>query len=104
MTLVFSPYQLWRQRRPLRGPPLLQPGVLRGEGDIGSWSLVDREEPVPLDPGQRLAAADNPGYARALRSTSVDGMTIFEGAPVIGIALAPLDTGTGLIPILVTLR
>jgi hypothetical protein len=60
--------------------------------------------PGGILPGQRLAAADNPGHARPLRSTSVEGLTVFEGAPVVGIALAPLETGTGLIPVLVTLR
>lgn len=58
----------------------------------------------PIAVGQRLAAASNPGYARLLQTTSVNDVTVVEGAPVIGIALAPLDSGTGLIPVMVTLR
>jgi hypothetical protein len=58
----------------------------------------------PIAVGQRLAAADNPGYARLLLTTKVNEVTVVEGAPVIGIALAPLDSGTGLIPVMVTLR
>jgi len=58
----------------------------------------------PIATGQRLAAAGNPGYARLLLTTRVNDITVVAGAPVIGIALAPLDSGTGLIPVMVTLR
>ncbi|MCA9958434.1 MAG: hypothetical protein KC443_05345 [Anaerolineales bacterium] len=54
--------------------------------------------------GQRLTAAETPGYARALRTETINGMVISEGAPVIGIALDSPDPATGLVPILVTLR
>ncbi len=54
--------------------------------------------------GVRLAAADRAGHARALRSRMLDGMLVVEGAPAIGAALGPLDAGTGLIPVMVTLR
>ena len=54
--------------------------------------------------GQRLAVAGRAGHARALRSRILDGMEVIEGAPLVGIALAPLESGTGLIPVLVTLR
>jgi hypothetical protein len=54
--------------------------------------------------GQRLTAADRPGHVRALRTRTLEGMVVTEGAPVVGIALAPLDRDTGMIPVLVTLR
>ncbi len=54
--------------------------------------------------GQRLTAADRPGHARALRTRMLEGMVVTEGAPVIGIALAPLDKDSGTIPVLVTLH
>lgn len=54
--------------------------------------------------GQRLAAADRPGHARLLQTRTLDGMLVSEGAQVLGIALAPLDRGTGLIPVFVTLH
>ncbi len=54
--------------------------------------------------GQRLAAADRPGHARLLQTRTLDGMLVSEGAQVLGIALAPLDKGTGLIPVFVTLH
>jgi hypothetical protein len=57
-----------------------------------------------IQPGQRLVAGEEPGYARAQRTVSLEGVLVAEGAAVAGIALAPLDTGTGLIPVLVTLR
>jgi hypothetical protein len=58
----------------------------------------------PIASGARLAAADRSGHARALRSRILDGMEVVEGAPLVGIALEPLESGTGLIPVLVTLR
>jgi hypothetical protein len=54
--------------------------------------------------GQRLTAANRVGHARTLHSRVLDGMEVAEGAPLVGIALAPLESGTGLIPVLVTLR
>jgi len=54
--------------------------------------------------GQRLTAADQSGHVRALRTRMLEGMVVTEGAPVIGIALAPLDEGSGTIPVLVTLQ
>jgi hypothetical protein len=64
---------------------------------------VDASE-GPIAPGQRLAAADQAGHARALRSRMLDGMEVAEGAPQVGIALAFLESGAGRIPVLVTLR
>jgi hypothetical protein len=57
-----------------------------------------------IAPGQRLTAAQQAGYARALRTEQVNGMVVSEGAPVIGIALAPPDPNSGTIAVLVTLR
>jgi hypothetical protein len=54
--------------------------------------------------GQRLTAAEQPGHVRALRTRTLEGMVVTEGAPVVGIALAPLDKDTGTIPVFVTLR
>lgn len=55
-------------------------------------------------PGQRLTAAQQPGTARLLRTETLNGMVVSEGAPVIGVALAPVDPATGLVPVFVTLR
>ena len=55
-------------------------------------------------PGQRLTAASRSGHVRALRTRMLEGMMVTEGAPVIGIALAPLDKDSGTIPVLVTLQ
>ena len=54
--------------------------------------------------GQRLTAASRSGHVRALRTRMLEGMVVTEGAPVIGIALAPLDKDSGTIPVFVTLR
>jgi hypothetical protein len=57
-----------------------------------------------ISPGQRLTAAARPGHARILQTRIVEGMVVAEGAATIGVALGPLDAGTGLIPVMVTLR
>ena len=54
--------------------------------------------------GQRLTVADQPGHVRALRTRMLEGMVVTEGAPVIGIALAPLDKDSSTIPVFVALR
>jgi hypothetical protein len=70
-------------------------GVAHARADVTAGAIVA---------GQRLTAADQPGHVRALRTRTLEGMVVTEGAPVVGIALAPLDKNTGLIPVLVTLR
>ena len=54
--------------------------------------------------GQHLTASDLEGRVRALQTRQVDGMTVTEGAPVIGIALAAPSPGQDTIPVFVTLR
>jgi hypothetical protein len=54
--------------------------------------------------GQRLTASDLAGRARALQVRQVDGMTVTEGAPVIGIALATPSLDRETIPVFVALR
>jgi hypothetical protein len=73
--------------------------VVMGVADV-------RVDPAALDiePGQRLTASDLAGAARPLRTESLNGMAVIEGAPVIGIALAAPQAGSDTIPVLVTLR
>ena len=54
--------------------------------------------------GQRLTAAGRAGHARALKTRSVEGMTVSEGAQVIGVALSASTAGNSTIPVHVTLR
>lgn len=54
--------------------------------------------------GQRLTAAAQPGHARALRTESLNGMTVTEGAPTIGVALTEPDAASGTIQLFVSLR
>jgi hypothetical protein len=56
-----------------------------------------------IAPGQRLTASSSPREARALQMRNVEGITVAEASPVLGIALAPLEKGQGLIPVMVTL-
>ena len=62
------------------------------------------EPEAELQPGMRLTASAVPGAARPLRSESLNGMTVSEGAPVLGIALAAPQAGEHTIPVFVTLR
>lgn len=55
-----------------------------------------------IQPGQRLTAAAQPGHARALRSETLNGMVVTEGAAVIGVALAPADAEKDTVFIFVT--
>jgi hypothetical protein len=73
--------------------------VVMGVADV-------RVDPSALDivPGQRLTASSVAGAARPLRTESLNGMVVTEGAPVIGIALAAPEPGSDTIPVLVTLR
>jgi hypothetical protein len=55
-------------------------------------------------PGQRLTAGRQAGTARALETREINGMVVSEGAPVIGIALAPPEPGSDLVPVFVNLQ
>ncbi len=55
----------------------------------------------PLHAGVRITAATN-GQARMLQTVEVDGVTLNEAAPILGIALEAGDTdGDGLVWVLV---
>ena len=56
-----------------------------------------------IQPGQRLTA-ETAGRARVLRTVDVQGVTVAEGAPVVGTALEGLASGKGEIWVLVRPR
>jgi hypothetical protein len=51
-----------------------------------------------------LSASSLAGEVRPLQERVIEGMTVVEGAPVIGIALAAPVEGQDTIPVFVTLR
>jgi hypothetical protein len=57
-----------------------------------------------IQPGDRLTASSLAGLARPLMKQEINGMTVVEGAPVIGIALAAPARGQDTIQVFVTLR
>jgi hypothetical protein len=69
-----------------------------------AWVRVDKAFTRNIEPGIRLTASSLPGAVRPLRTESLNGMVVTEGAPVIGIALAGPKEGSDTIPVLVTLR
>lgn len=56
-----------------------------------------------VDRGTRLTAAEAGGAARALRTEKLNGMTVTEGAPVVGVALEDAR-GRDTVPVFVNLR
>jgi hypothetical protein len=67
-------------------------------------SQVKVDEAADIQPGQRLTVSDLPGRARTLRTETLNGMVVSEGAPAIGIALAVPEPGQDTVPVFVTLR
>jgi len=53
--------------------------------------------------GARLTATGGEGGVRALRTGSLDGMSVSEGAPVVGVALAD-GSGPGTVPVFVNVH
>ncbi|MCC7355055.1 MAG: hypothetical protein IT330_15025 [Anaerolineae bacterium] len=84
------------------------PGAAQA-GDYVSLVIYGITE-VKVDPdasitvGQRLTAAELPGRVRALRTETLNGMVVTEGAQVVGIALVAPVEGQDTIPVFVTLR
>ncbi len=80
-----------------------QPGeyvslIIYGVAEVKIASATD------ISAGQRLTASDLAGRARSLQTRQLDGMTVTESAPVIGIALADPSPNQVTIPVFVTLR
>ena len=46
-----------------------------------------------IQPGQRLAVADTPGHARAMRTVQVEGIRVDESGPTLGVALEAPKNG-----------
>ena len=57
-----------------------------------------------IAPGDRLTASTLAGGVRALRTETLNGMVVTEGAQVLGIALAAPVEGQDTIPVFITLR
>lgn len=87
--------------RSTEGPA--QPGDLVAITVLGI-SQVKVAPGADIQPGQRLTASSVAGFARALRTESLNGMPVTEGAPVIGIALAAPEPGSETIPVFVSLH
>ncbi len=67
-------------------------------------AYVKVEPGAVIAAGERLTASSLAGAVRPLQERMIDGMTVTEGAPVIGIALASPVEGQDTIPVFVTLR
>lgn len=62
---------------------------------------IDPDEAVEV--GQRLTVAEADGTTRPLRTRTLEGMAVTEGAPVIGVAVGAVDDKSGLLPVYVML-
>jgi hypothetical protein len=95
-------------------PPVLELRSAEGAaqpGDYVSLTVLgvaqvkfDPAAAANIQPGMRLTASGVAGTARPLRSETLNGMPVSEGAPVVGIVLAAPEPGQVTIPVFVTLR
>lgn len=67
-------------------------------------AYVQLSSDTVVEVGSRLTPATTPGAVRPLRTETIQGLTVTEGTPVIGVLLDAPDAETGLAPIFVTLR
>lgn len=54
---------------------------------------VKVDSAATVEAGQRLTVSNQPGHARALRTVQVDGVTLDEGGPTLGVALEAAKDG-----------
>jgi hypothetical protein len=59
---------------------------------------------APIMPGDLLTTSDTPGHALKAQPVVIGGVEIYRPGTTIGKALEPLDSGTGVIDVLVTLQ
>ena len=82
-------------------------GTLRGRVPVALVGVVPTRvsaENGPVEPGDLLTAARTPGYAMKAKPVEVGGAAVYPTGTILGKALQPLRSGTGLIEVLVTLR
>jgi hypothetical protein len=58
----------------------------------------------PVEPGDLLTTSSTPGHAMKAKPRLVDGVEIYPTGTIVGKALGSLETGTGVIKMLMTLR
>ncbi len=71
---------------------------------VSGVAEVRVESGAAIAAGERLTLAEGGGEARALQTRTVEGMTVSEGAQVIGVALEAPTAGRETIAVFVTLR
>jgi hypothetical protein len=59
---------------------------------------------APIMPGDLLTTSDTPGHAMKAQPVVIGGVEIYRPGTTLGKALEPLDSGTGVIEVLVTLQ
>ena len=59
---------------------------------------------APIKPGDLLTTSDTPGHAMKAQPVVIGGVEIYRPGTTLGKALEPLDSGTGVIEVLVTLQ
>ena len=59
---------------------------------------------APIEPGDLLTTSDTPGHAMKAQPVVIGGIEIYRPGTTLGKALEPLDSGTGVIEVLVTLQ
>ncbi len=81
-----------------------------GHGDRAPIAIVGivpvkvSAENGPIRPGDLLTPSNTPGHAMKAKPVNLDGVEFYRPGTIIGKALEPLDKGTGVISVLITLH
>ena len=71
----------------------------------GGFAYVKADATLaPIAKGDLLVTSPTPGHAMKAQPTMVNGFPMYQSGTVLGKALEPLDSGTGLIKVIVLLR
>ena len=71
---------------------------------VGIVPTLVTTESGPIEVGDLLVTSSTPGHAMKAQPATIDGMEIYPTGAILGKALESLDSGTGVIKILVMLR
>ena len=71
---------------------------------IKADSALARREDGTISPGDLLTTSSTPGHAMKAEPVTIEGVEIYAPGTILGKALEPLEEGTGVILVLVTLQ
>ena len=82
----------------------IKPGHYVGIVTYGAFSGVKVDEPGKVIPGSLLTTSGVAGKSTVAQAVVVQGVKLYPQNAVLGKALGPADTKTGLVPVFVTIK